>query len=321
MFQNKYSKIVLLLGVLFITSCNNLIYDDLKDCTQGVYLSFYSMTPCAVDTTYIGKVSSLSVFAFDQEDKLVTYQQTKDVNLDEDYQLLMPLRNGRYSFIAWANLTDNIFSLAPLKVGHTTKKDILFSIQSKDEEAANLSSHQVWLGESKDIELPNPSKYGSIFKYSKINLQEKTNRISVIVEIDESIQKAVPEDFIVEISSGNSMVNINGSMPFNSPILKYPGLTTYTSNSLQMDFVTLDLVTGYNNTLSVTNKKTNHVVFKGDLIGSILLNTITNNINLACERDFIIKLKLRDKCADCGTYYACELEVNGWRVHSYEIEF
>ena len=64
--QIKTILVLLAAGILF-WGCDSLIYDDLKDCPQGVYVKFYSKTPCAEDSLYIGEVSSITVFAFGQD--------------------------------------------------------------------------------------------------------------------------------------------------------------------------------------------------------------------------------------------------------------
>jgi hypothetical protein len=79
-------------------SCDSFIYDDLKHCPQGVYVKFYSKTPCASDSTFIGSVPSLTVFAFDKNDKLVTSVTKTNVNLDRNYEVYMPVSNGNYTF-------------------------------------------------------------------------------------------------------------------------------------------------------------------------------------------------------------------------------
>lgn len=313
-------KIVLILSVFF-TSCDRLLYDDLSECEQGVYVSFYTKTPCVLDSSFVGNVSSLHIFAFDENDLLVTTQELQNVTLDKEFKTLIPLNQGDYSFIAWTNLAPRSFQVNPFINGKTSKKDVLFSLKVEQDRAFNLSDKKIGQGESKKVHIPNAEKYGSIYKDVAINLREVTNRVTIQVEIDESIKNTIPQDFLIDVRSANGTMLIDGSMPLNNAILNYPGTTTYTQRTITTKFTTLDLALGYNNELVITNRNTEEIVYRGDLIGSILLNTIGSNINLACDNDFYINLKLRDKCADCGTYYACDIFVNGWEVHSYDIEF
>lgn len=48
----KIFMVILTLGAL-LWGCDSLIYDDLSDCPQGVYVKFFAMTPCDVDSTLL----------------------------------------------------------------------------------------------------------------------------------------------------------------------------------------------------------------------------------------------------------------------------
>ena len=102
---NKLTITLFALGMIF-ASCDTLIYDNLEDCPQGVYVKFFSMTPCDTDSSFIGDVSSLTLFAFDKNDKLVITTTKTNVTLSRDYDILVPVSNGEFSFIAWAGLND-----------------------------------------------------------------------------------------------------------------------------------------------------------------------------------------------------------------------
>lgn len=308
------------LGTIF-WGCDSLIYKDLADCPQGVYVKFYSMTPCAVDSTFIGDVSSLTIFAFDEEDKLVTSITKDNVSLDKDFEILMPVSDGNYSFIAWVNV-GSAFNRLTYSSGKTTKKDVMFTLNSTNNLAAGLSETQhIWQGESPSVSLADPEEVGSLYKHTAINLQELTNRIKVIVELDPSITEFTPKDLKVAVSSANGIVNIDGSMPTNSPRLTYPLLNTlYTERSVTWDFSTLKLVTGYHNNLSISYPETNQSIFNGDLIASILLNTVEGGINLACQNDFTVKFVVKNYCAECSSNFTCTVYVNDWIVHSYSTE-
>ena len=144
-------------GALF-WGCDSLIYDDLKDCPQGVYVKFYSKTPCVDDSLFIGSVSSLTVFAFDQEGKLSTTVQQQDVTLDRDYEMLVPVSDGNYSFIAWTGINDK-FKKNTFTPGITTKEDVMMTINSTNNMATTLTSTEhIWHGESPVVFLPNPEE-------------------------------------------------------------------------------------------------------------------------------------------------------------------
>ena len=212
---------VFALGTIF-WGCDSLIYNDLADCPQGVYVKFYSMTPCAVDSTFIGNVSSLTIFAFDEEGKLVASVNQQNVDLSRDFEVLMPVSNGYFSFVAWTGV-DEGFTRKTYSSGITTKKDVMLAINSTNNIAARLSRVQrIWQGESSIVFLPDPKKTGSLYKQTAINLHELTNRVKVTVELDPTIKDFTPQDLTAAISSANGIINIDGSMPLNSAVLSYP---------------------------------------------------------------------------------------------------
>ena len=239
-------------------SCDSLIYNDLADCPQGVYVKFYSMTPCATDSAFIGNVSSLTVFAFDEEGILVTSVNQQNVTLDRDFEVLMPVSNGNYSFIAWAGVNEK-FSRSAFTQKVTTKKDVMLAINSTNSIAARLATtERIWHGESPIVFLPDPEEYGSLYKHTAVNLHELTNRVNIIVEFDEATMKGYdPQKLHVAVSSANGIVRIDGTMPLNTPVLTYPAVETkFADNSATWNYSMLGLVTGYNNKLiQVTIKK------------------------------------------------------------------
>jgi hypothetical protein len=311
-------------GALF-WGCDSLIYDDLKDCPQGVYVKFYSKTPCADDSLFIGNVSSLIVFAFDQEGRLSTTVQQQNVNLNRDFEVLVPVSNGNYSFIAWAGVSEKL-KRSSFNPGVTTKEDVMITINSINgvAERLNTTTERIWHGESPVVFLPNPEEYGSLYKHTAVNLRELTNRVKVIVEFDNVTMKTYdPTKLNVAVSSANGTVRINGTMPMNTPVLTYPSIETkMEGNTGEWNYAMLDLTTGYSNKLNITYTGNNkeETVFDGDLIASILLRAVDKGVNLDCENDFTIKFLIKDYCAECWTHFSCAIYVNNWLVHSYSTD-
>lgn len=319
--QNKILITLFALGAI-LWSCDSFIYDDLEDCPQGVYVKFYSMTPCASSSTFIGSVPSLTVFAFDKNDKLVNTVTQANVDLTADYEVLVPVKDGNFTFIAWAGIDDK-FTTSSFTNGKTTKKDVMLTLKSTSSVAANLNGTRIWQGESPTVFLPDPEEYGSFYEHTAVNLRELTNRVNVKVRLDPKVTALTAKDLTVNLSGANGIVNIDGNMPLGTSPYNYPVIdTTYDTaeNSVTWSFALMDLQTGYNNVLRIDYPAKNQLLFNNDLIGAILLNTLGENINLRCENDFNVEFILRDYCASCATHFSCTITVNDYPVHSYEIE-
>lgn len=310
------------LGTIF-WGCDSLIYDDLADCPQGVYVKFYSMTPCESDSTFIGSVPSLTVFAFDENNKLVTSVTKQNANLSRDFEVLMPVSDGSFTFVAWAGVDDK-FTKGTFTNGTTTKKDVMFKLNTASGVAANLSGTRVWQGESPAVHLPNPAEYGTLYKHTAVNLREVTNRVKVIVEFDKATMKDYdPKKLHVVVSSANGTMLIDGAMPLNEPVLAYPSTPVYGENVAIWDYNMMALKTGYSNRLHIYytgNKEEGETIFDGDLIASILLRAVEKGVNMDCENDFTIKFLIKDYCVECWTHFSCAIYVNDWLVHSYDTE-
>lgn len=322
--RNKILITLFALGTIF-WSCDSLIFDDLADCPQGVYVKFYSMTPCESDSTFVGSVPSLTVFAFDDNDRLVTSVSQQNVTLSRDYEVLMPVQDGNYTFVAWAGVNDK-FTVSSFTNGTTTKKEVMLKLNATSGVAANLKGTTIWQGESPVVFLPDPAEYASFYEHTAVNLREVTNRVDLVVEFDKATMKEYDLDELhVEVSSGNGTIRIDGTMPLNQEVLRYPSATdpVFDDNVATWNYNLLDLKTGYDNKLHIYytgNEEEGETVFNGDLIAMILLAAENGRANLDCDNDFTIKVVIKDYCVECWTHFSCSIYVNDWLVHSYSTD-
>jgi len=320
--RNKILITLFALGTIF-WGCDSLIFDDLADCPQGVYVKFYSMTPCESDSTFIGNVPSLTVFVFDENDKLVTSVTQQNITLSRDYEVLIPVSDGNFKFVAWAGVDDK-FTKGTFTNGTTTIKDLMITLKSTAGIAEQLGGAKIWQGESPIVFMPDPAEYASFYEHTAINLHEITNRIDLIVEFD----KATMKDYDIkavhsEVSSANGVMRIDGTMPINQDALVYPSSPTYDDNTILWNYNLLDLKTGYDNKLHIYytgNKEEGETVFNGDLIAMILLAAQDGRVNLDCDNDFKVKVVIKDYCVECWTHFSCSIYVNDWLVHSYSTD-
>ncbi len=320
--KNKTLIRLFALGTIF-WGCDSLIFDDLADCPQGVYVKFYSMTPCELDSTFIGDVSSLTLFAFDENDKLVTFVTQQNVSLNREFEVLMPVQDGNFSFIAWAGVNDR-FTQGTFTNGVTTKKEVMLTLKSASGIAEQLDGTIVWQGESPVVFLPDPIEFGSLYKNTAINLQEVTNRVEVTVEFDKATMKDYDTNELhVDVSSANGVLLIDGTMPLKTPTLAYPSQEPIRDEDFATwNYTMLDLATGYDNNLHIyyTGNGEVETVFNGDLIAMILLAANEGGVNLECDNDFNINVVIKDYCVECWTHFSCSIYVNDWLVHSYSTE-
>ena len=248
--MNRVHHIILpLLTLLALTvSCSKIIYEDLEECPQGVYISFYNQTPCMEAPEAVGEVNGLYVFAFDLNDVLVTVKKvTGWVDLTEVYKVeLPPVENGQYSFIAWGGTPDQYFTLGNFVEGTTTKKDVMLRLRAESDKAISLGEHKVWQGESRVVSLPDRKEYGTVYANVSINMLEVTNRINITLRLHESVRDRYDiDDFDIQTYSADGTYLINRRMPLDNPTLNYPGVELYKDKFARtLSFTLMELKSG-----------------------------------------------------------------------------
>lgn len=305
-------RLSLLLSAFILLHVSSCIYDDLDDCPQGINVHFYSKTPCSNDTIY-PQLSGLKLFVFDQDGYLVSFCDEGADEMQSHYSKTLKAENGLFSVVAWGGVDTELFDLNELKTGVTTKNDLLFRVQRTTAlQAALPENKQVYYGESSVVFLPDPAEYGSVFKTASVNLQEITNRLTVQIE-------GLPpnDDYDVVIESANGSMNVDGSIAPDQ-IIKYTSVSGFDENgTLEAKFTVFKLATGYNTTLIVRDKQQGKELYRGDLLGTLLLKN--PEVNLVCDHDFTIRFTAADQC-ECGTYMVVEIWVNNWLVHSFNTD-
>ncbi len=322
--MNRVHHIILpLLTLLALTvSCSKIIYEDLEECPQGVYISFYNQTPCMKAPEAVGEVNGLYVFAFDLNDVLVTVRKvTGWVDLTEVYKVeLPPVENGQYSFIAWGGTADQYFTLGNFVEGVTTKKDVMLRLRAESDKAISLGEHKVWQGESRVVSLPDRKEYGTVYANVSINMLEVTNRINITLRLHESVRDRYDiDDFDIQTYSADGTYLINRRMPLDNPTLTYPGVELYKDKFARtLSFTLMELKSGYHNLLRLHNKKEKKDFLEQDLLGKVLLEN--PNVNLECTHDFDIVLELEDKCKDCpDNNLVINIFINNYQIHSFPV--
>jgi hypothetical protein len=290
-------KVLLL---LLIIGCGSCIYDDRSDCPQGINVNFYSLTECSVDTLH-PVLQNVRLFVFDANGNLVAQQQNTETAIPAQGE-------GYLTVIAWAGLDADRYEIVQ---NVTSKKDLLFRLKRTAEQAVSIAGTIVYYGESDPVFLPDPTKSGSVFEHAAINMREITNRLTITVE-------GLPDaaNYEIGIESRSTAMNVNSSIA-RDDLLHYASSTAINNGVLESKFTLLKLVTGYDNTIVVKNKQDGRELYRGDLLGTLLLKN--PQVNLACDNDFTVKFTTKDQC-QCGDYMIAQIWVNNWLVHSYDTD-
>lgn len=295
-------------GAFMLGGCEAVIFEDMLDCPQGVYIKFYSKTPCDADSLYPADIKNLHVYVFDANDKYVNVYTADDVTLSKDYEFLVPIYpHGKYSFVAWSGI-DSHYTLQNLQAGVTTKDALLLQLKRTAEQTENIQGTSLYTGTSPYVFLPDPEEVQAAFyEHTAIQMTEYTNRVEVIVE-----GFSQPQDYQVDIAMRNGDYAVKGNILLDMDMLHYPAEYTYTENKLSAKFTLLKLETGYDDWLTIKTKDGKTIFYQQDFLGTLLLQN--PNVNLSCNHDFVIRFKVEE---DNGSYFVVGIWVNNWLIHSY----
>jgi hypothetical protein len=298
-------------GAFMLGGCEAVIFEDMLDCPQGVYIKFYSKTPCDADSLYPADIKNLHVYVFDANDKYVNVYTADDVTLSKDYEFLVPIYpHGKYSFVAWSGI-DSHYTLQNLQAGVTTKDALLLQLKRTAEQTENIKGTTLYAGTSPYVFLPDPEVVQAAFyEHTAIQMTEYSNRVEVIVEGFEQ-----PQDYVVDIAMRNGDYAVKGNMLLQGDMLHYPPEYSYADKTLSAKFTLLKLETGYDDWLTIKTNDGETIFYQQDFLGTLLLQN--PDVNLSCDHDFVIRFKVKE---NNETYVVTEVWVNDWLIHSYDTE-
>lgn len=173
----KCSFIVCMLATLLI-GCNKFVYDDMADCSRGVYLKIYSQTECEDQPVY-KNLDNVDLFVFDEQGILASMKHIDKYNADAKDEVFVPVKKeGRYDIVAWTGIDDK-FTKSNLKIGETSKEDLFITLKSTNKKAVELTDNQVFA--TRKLRRVIVGDEENMIVHDSVNILEMTNRVSVRV--------------------------------------------------------------------------------------------------------------------------------------------
>lgn len=332
----------------------------------------------------VGKVSNLYVLAFDKNTGLLAnyVAADKEINLSRTHETLIPLSQGDYELVAWSGNADN-FRSANLQKGVTKKSDVFFQLRQQQDgslvfpntpeplrygfagtgnqrqPADSLEYAAAYHGqiiEDDVINIPDPAKFGSVFRHAAINLREQALNVKVQVVLAPSVKRSkyptTADKFSVKLlTAGKSLSNEavkNGlladwqtpsaalvdtaKLALMQPIAQ-PS-TSANNDTLTVNYHLLGniksaladgrLVLSHDGTTVAQAPNFPKGLIANDaafsLRGLILEAIAKQNLSLTCSSDVNIVIHVKNTCEDCKTYMSYDVTINNWSIHSYGVE-
>ena len=305
-----------------------MVYEQLDDCPREVEVSLYSQSPCEAQPTYPEDMTSVLLVAYNDRGEVVATETHKGaVTAETRVHMTLPTSDP-VRISAWSGLDEETFDLTP-----GARADELFAALRA---GRDLMGRVIRQGVTERLLLPDLDKTGSeSHTRVSVNLLELTNRITIhVLGLDE------PEKISMEVTSANdrysglgNLLDVRGqSTPYSYPVAierkanthtgkPKPGCVPEYDGEVTGMVTTLSMESGHESFLSIHKEGLSAPVYEADLVGLVLLAAKKGApVDLRCDHDFVVELKVR-RCPECGDgYEAASITVNNWQVHSVDID-
>lgn len=312
--MQKIRYIIQVLGLFaLLTGCDDLIYDDLSDCPQGVNFQFYEQTPCQDSPSYPTAISQVRVFAFDSNNVLTEVYEAKDIVLTADYLLETPFyKVGTFTFVAWGGTDLDFYDFSSFEKNKTTKDQMFVSLQRQSAEFSG-KTQPLYYGISSPLSIEDRAKEGTFYDLVTFNMQELTNRIRLTVHgLSET------ENYSVTITDDNGVYDFDANFAPDDRF-DYISEVYREGKLLKVDFAIMKLAEGRNARLTIKNTRTGEIIYDVNLIEGLIMYKGENGeppYSLLCDHDFYIDIKFGEspEPGDEETYMLLKIVVNDWNV-------
>ena len=218
-----WSILLAFLGMA-ITSCSNILDDEMVDCSVEYRVKFKYDHNMKFADAFANNVRSVTLYAFDENGNFI-YQRTEQGDMlgEEDYSMPVEVSPGNYRFIAWAGLEgEESFSVPALTQGKSTIDELTCRMNRTNVRADGTAIV------NKDLK---PLWHGEVIKHSftsraateqvlTIPLMKNTNNVRIVLQ--HLSGSAVEVDkFTFTITDENGLMNYDNSLLVDEPLTYY----------------------------------------------------------------------------------------------------
>ena len=200
-----------------MTSCDNVIYDGLDPCPQGVRLRFVYDYNMEFANSFHKKVDCVTLYVYDEKGNyLKTITETTDVLADENYRMTLDFEPGHYRLVAYGGLAceEHSFSVADEP---SRQASAYTDLQVRmDEGELGTKLHDFYYG-MQDVEIRSTD---TDYVEKTLNMMKNTNNIRIVLQQLDG-EPVDDKDFSFFITDDNTLFAYDN-------MLKPNGTVTYT---------------------------------------------------------------------------------------------
>lgn len=198
-----------ILAALLVTSLSSCFENDFVACPAQdtglrVYFTYHTQGEAS-------EIDRISLFVFDEQGVLIALHQERDVVMAAGYYISLPLDEGKYRVVAWANLRD-CYGYNDCTVGQTCFSDLELFIEKAEDNTVRKAPHTLFFGSQAEVAVTQETN-----QYFTIPLQRNTNTI----HIETSGLPPTDTEYELTISDYNGQYTFDNSFASNTEAIHY----------------------------------------------------------------------------------------------------
>ena len=323
-----------------VVSCDSILDEDDVDCSVEYRVKFKYDYNMKYADAFSREVSSVALYAFDDNGKLV-YQKTEagDVLAADGYSMAVDMEPGDYHLITWAGLSDEAsFSVPLITQGVSSleelqcKMDRIYSRAADGSAVVSSKLSSLWHGEVTKQSFSRAATSQVV----TVPLVKNTNSIRIILQQMDGVTVEV-DKFEFTITDDNGLMNYDNKLLEDETLTYYPyyrmqggtdmgtradGDAEDSNISVAIAQITVGrLVVENNPRLTITNKETGEPVLSIPLVKYLLLteaegHEMTNQEYLDRQDEYNMTFFLDESMKWINT----SIIINDWVVRFNELD-
>lgn len=314
---------LILLASFLLAGCDSTLFNDPVPCTFRLKFK-YDFNMKYADA-FANEVDYVDVFVYEAEGSFVTSKRIERSQMTSGNTAVLDLIPGKYTFVVWSGLKDQLYKTTPLTAGKSKIGDFRLNVNTKDGATLKQDLTPLFHGI-----LENVVVTGEEHQEATVSLMKDTNKIRFVIYSDnpDQLLPSVVNYDIRLVAQNGTLTGANAIGTDESTVYlpyavgdfgsdlkgaKYPGAWFEVS--------TLRLLAQRTTTLVITDKVTGKVLLNCDINQFLSEMRFVSQMKMPLQEYFDREDSYRivfiiGKDADFLSFL---VEVNGWLIRKQSI--
>ena len=296
-------RYLLFILVVLLVGCS--IDDNRDECPDDIWVTFKYKYASQQKKDLIDQ---LDLFAFDEKGVLCLHETGYVLALDGNFRKRITLPSGKYTFIAWAGLSDeSTYLTSDMVIGKTRMDEVQVQLLGVNNSRVDFKPGILLFGKV-------PDYTAQLKKNPEVVIPMITDNNQINVKVRHKGVKAERRENLasirLEITDNNSVYTFDNQINRGTEEFVYtPFLNKETLNSIDCSFYVLKLQDdGYKPMLKLKNVTSDEIIIEEDLVALIRKVNEIYGEKIDLERDTVFNIELE---LDSNNVIIT-LVINGW---------